>query len=450
MAIRFSRGQNIVIFWFVLLFLISTAVRVIFILASHPGIQNDSPSYITLAHEISQLNLANDNGFRTPVYPLFILLLNFDPILIRIGQTILGLLILSSMYWISWHFTKNILIAFFAGALYGLNLAQIYFESNILTETLATFFVVTSVFIFIIGIEKENQKRYIIWMLGSGFLGGLAALTRPLYLFVPFLLALINILIINKNRLLNRIKYSLLLFLPAFLLIGGWSLYNYFRLGYFGPTTFTGYGLADHSITFINYAPEQFAKIRDVYLALQVREGTNVINVWDGFTEMEQVTGESFVKLSKTLTQMSLYLFVHHPILYAQSIVFTWIKFWNEPGWWTWPFVYSEKIQLIIAYAWRIEKYFLVILQNTPFLLLIALSSILTVIKKSPQLVWKSKPIITMTLVVLVTSFVQAIMERGDVTRYGVPVQPLIACVLLISIVQIITDRKSTLIRGKK
>jgi 4-amino-4-deoxy-L-arabinose transferase-like glycosyltransferase len=448
MKIKRTSEQNKVFLWFLLLFLLSIAIRIFIILVSYPGIQNDSPSYLTLAHEISQLNLINDSGFRTPVYPLFILFFNFDPVLIRIGQTILGLLILSSMYWMSWYFTRNILIAFITGALYGFNLAQIYFESNVLTETLATFFVVTSVFIFIIGIGYKNQKRYFIWMLGSGLLGAVAALTRPLYIFVPFLLALINYFLLNKNQLRKRILWSFVIFLPAFILIGGWSLFNYLRLGYLGPTTFTGYGLADHSITFIQYAPEQFGKIRDVFLDLRVSEGTNVINVWDGYTQMEKVTGESFVQISKTLTQMSLYLFFHHPILYAQSIIVTWIRFWNEPGWWTWPFIYSEKVQLIIAYAWRIEKYFLVIMQNTSFLLFVTFSTILTIIKRSREGLWKYNPVMIMTSVILITSIVQAIMERGDVTRYAIPIQPLIAYVLLISLWQILTDKKTIINRG--
>jgi hypothetical protein len=161
------------------------------------------------------------------------------------------------------------------------------------------------------------------------------------------------------EALADRLWLACLLFLPGFILVGGWSIFNYFRLGYFGPSTFTGLGLADHSITFIQYAPDRYGAIRDVYMGVREREGTNAVNVWDGFDQIQKATGESFVQLSKTLTQMSLYLIVRHPALYFKSVAVTWVRFWNEPGWWTWPAIHSETLQIIVAYAWRAEKYFL-------------------------------------------------------------------------------------------
>jgi 4-amino-4-deoxy-L-arabinose transferase-like glycosyltransferase len=434
MNVEFKNDKTKAWIWFYLLIVICTTIRVIFILASIPGIQNDTPSYIALAHAIAQFNLSGDNGFRTPIYPVFILLFNYNNELIRIGQTILGLLILSGIYWISWHYTRSILVAWIAGALYGFNLAQIYFESNILTETLATFFIVLCILVFIIGIEHKKKGYLIYWMLGTGVLAALTALTRPLYLYVPVLLAIVLFVLQVQESLKNRIIQSIILILPAVLLIGGWSVFNYFRLGYFGPTTFTGYGLVDHSITFIQYAPDKYAKIRDEYLILQIIEGTKAVNVWDGYEQIQAATGETFVQLSKTLAQMSIYLIIHHPILYAKSVIITWIRFWNEPGWWTWPFVISEKNQLIFAYAWRIEKYLLVIVQNSTFLILVFISTIVSVVKKSRQLVWKENGLGLMALIIITASIIQAIMERGDVTRYSIPTQPFVACVVVSSI----------------
>ena len=125
------------------------------------------------------------------MYTLFIILFNFDPALIRLGQTVLGLFILTMLFCTAWHFTGNTVVSFLTVALYWFNLAQIYFESEVLTETLATFLVVACLFIFIRLPEIPKLNRLSRWVLGAGILSDLAALTRPLFLFLPPLLALI-------------------------------------------------------------------------------------------------------------------------------------------------------------------------------------------------------------------------------------------------------------------
>jgi hypothetical protein len=177
---------------------------------------------------------------------------------------------------------------------------------------------------------------------------------------------------------------------------------------------------------------------------LREQEGTNAVNVWDGFDQIQKATGESFVQLSKTLTQMSLYLIVRHPVLYFESVAVTWVRFWNEPGWWTWPAIHSETLQIVVAYAWRVEKYFLVFFHNLPFLLLAAYSAVRLILKKSKTLVWRDFHLWTLSTVVLVTSIVQALVERGDVPRYAIPVQPLATVVIVIGLWQVWMGREKT------
>jgi 4-amino-4-deoxy-L-arabinose transferase-like glycosyltransferase len=428
--------------WYVFLLLISLGLRIFLILIMNPGIENDSPSYLNLAHQIARLNLTGDTGFRTPIYPLFILLFNFNLDWIRLGQTVLGLILLTMLFWTAWHFTGNCVVSFLAGAFYGFNLAQIYFESKVLTETLTTFLVITCLVIFIRLPEIPRTKRMVYWVLGTGMVSALAALTRPLFLFLPPMLAVILFLKLGDRGLASRLRYAVLLFLPGFLLVGGWSIFNYFRLDYFGPSTFTGLGLADHSITFIQYAPDEYAVIRDIFMNLRQREGTHVVNIWEGLDQILKATGEAFPQLSKTLTQMSLYLIVRHPFLYLESVGVTWVRFWNEPGWWTWPAIRSETLQIGVAYAWRIEKYFLVFFQNLPFLILVAYSTIRWITNKFRTLVWGHFYLATMGTVILTASMIQALVERGDTTRYAIPVQPMIGFIVIVSLCQFLKQRK--------
>ena len=269
--------------WFIGVIVASIVFRVVFLLSTSYVTATDSEAYIDFAKQIAQHNLTQDNGFRTPGYPIFMALFANNLNLVRIAQMALGILITAILFMIVWTLTHNTLLPVLAAASYGLNLSLITYENTILTETLATFLVVLSVALFIFILEKIVSRRSIlVELLVLGGVSAFVALVRPLFLFLSPLYGIIILVKLLQENYQRRRLLLFVFFVPFILLVGGWSTYNYMRFGYWGPSTGTGYSLADHSIRYIQYAPDQFAIIRDIYLAVGKQLGTTNLNVWSG------------------------------------------------------------------------------------------------------------------------------------------------------------------------
>jgi len=419
------------VFPFACLLIVSLLVRLFILFTTEPISVPDSPSYIELAGQIAHWNLSKDNGARTPIYPLFLLMCGMDASNIRFVQMALGLFVTAVLFWIVYRFTQNNIMATIAGAFYGLNLSQVQFESTISTESLTIFFILMSLAFFSKFLLNGRSRPW--WLFSSILFSSLAGLTRPLFVFLPLIFIFIGYIISMRISVYKK----LLAFLPFILLIVGWSLFNYHRFGYFGPTTLAGYNLTNHSGAFIEYAPDRDAVLRDIYLkARQERirvSGTHSMTIWRIIDQIMERTGKSYAQISKEFGMISIRLFIEHPILYARSVLISWIQFWNAPGWWRWPNSNSENFAKWLGYIWRIEKYILILCN---FLFLILSLTILIRFFQNRKYTWlKSAPIVPICLstiaVILSTSIIQALMERGENTRYGVPVQPLITVTIV-------------------
>jgi len=438
--------------WFIGVIVASIVFRVVFLLSTSYVTATDSEAYIDFAKQIAQHNLTQDNGFRTPGYPIFMALFANNLNLVRIAQMALGILITAILFMIVWTLTHNTLLPVLAAASYGLNLSLITYENTILTETLATFLVVLSVALFIFILEKIVSRRSIlVELLVLGGVSAFVALVRPLFLFLSPLYGIIILVKLLQENYQRRRLLLFVFFVPFILLVGGWSTYNYMRFGYWGPSTGTGYSLADHSIRYIQYAPDQFAIIRDIYLAVGKQLGTTNLNVWSGdaINRVLRKTGWSFSQLSRELTQMSIYLFVHHPFLYLRNVFWGWVHFWNTAS----PMVAStggkslfitaskNNLLKVLNIYEHIERYGTILIFNVPFLLLVGAILIRGLFKHGPKNIGISLSVLLMIIVVLITSITQAMMEYGmdynNAERYALPVRGLIVSVVLIELWQI-------------
>ena len=319
--------------WFLSLLAVCAALRLFVALSADPILSLDSQGYLQLAGQIARLDLSSDGGMRTPGYPLFILVFGGDPANVRLAQMGLGLAITAMLFWLGRRMTGSDPLAAAVGAGYGLSLSQIYFESTPLTETISTFGVTLSVIALLMAFTRLDDGRSVGgWMLMLGLVTAMTALVRPSFVFLPVLLAGMMLIKLATLRAYRGVWLLIPALLPTIIVIGGWSAFNYARFGTFGPSIIGGFSLADHSVAFIEYAPDRYAVIRDTYLDLRRQYDMEQMSVWLGVEPLKQKLGMTTAQLSRELNNMSMDLFRRQPLRYAESVWATWLQFWNAYG----------------------------------------------------------------------------------------------------------------------
>jgi hypothetical protein len=445
--------------WLLILILLSVILRFFMVLASAPiyNPSSDAPEYIDLSKKITKCDLSGDNGARMPGYPLFLTLVGIHPSRIRVMQMMLGILTTMLVFLITWQITRHGFFSFVAGSFYGFNLSQIAFESMMLSETLSTFLVMASIALFLFVWKNHfHHGNKNLLLLGAGSFAALAGFTRPIYAILPFLLIVAGYVVFNPKvlesnsemsraslfksqafkmrfkKLVNGLIPIAAALSPAVILIGGWSLFNYLRLDYFGPSTLLGFNLTNHSGGFIEYAPDRYEEIRDIYVKARrariAKAGTHSMTIWRAYPEMMRKTGLQFPELSKKLARMSVGLFAHYPLLYAKSAIKSWIQFWNEMSFRYWVGAGNQKTGETIGVLWRFEKIVLVFF-NFLFLLIAASSLIAFLLKRKKSWLMNSSSV-ALAILIILFSIIQALLENGENARYSLQMKPLVAIVV--------------------
>jgi len=389
----------------------------------------DSPYYQLLAEWVTHGELLDPEGARTPAYPVFLALLGLDPDRARIAQMVMGTLITAMLFGIAWRITRSIWVSVGVALCHALNLSQVKFESMIATETLTTTWIVLSLLAMVWFGSCAGTKRPGLWLLAAGVASALAGFTRPLFSFLPFVM----VVGAHWERPALAKGWLAAAILPVLLLVGGLSLANWARLGFLGPTTLAGYNLMNHAGGFVDHAPDRYAAVRDIYLVERDKaaaEGrTHPMVIWGCIPAMRQATGMSYARLSRFLSQMCLELFVKHPWSYARSVGVSWAYFWAGLGSGAWALGGDGTVAQLLARAWRIERLLSVGL-HAVFLLGMGLMGLVSR-GGVPRIAFGSA---LAGSVVLITSLVQAVMERGDNARYETPVEPLVALVVMVTV----------------
>ncbi len=419
------------------LLLLCAAVRVV-VLVYYP-LQRfpDSGGYTEMAQWIGNLDFTQYLGKRAPGYPLFLLMGGSD-LGVHLLQSILGIAITLLLYSLTIRQTGSRAAAFLVAVCYTIRPNLIQYESYVLTETLSVLLLVLSFWLY--DRVRAGGRYPGPTLLALGLVTGLAALTRPMFaILLPIYLCLLI-----RHRLFAKRAEALdpalrpgatgstiaLFGAVSFILITGWCAVNLIALDYFGLTTFAGLNLTNHSGGFIEKAPEKWGVIRDIYLKHReqqvARTGTHAMTIFSSADEMEEATGYGFVRLSKELTSMSLYLFIHYPQRYLMSVGKSWLRFWipGEP----------RHIRMLMTgegkpYMWaRVVEMPIFGVVNALFLVLVAAEGISLVRRKrrlAPGLDGAA------VAVILAGSVVQAMVEYGENFRYAVPFNPLMVYVVV-------------------
>lgn len=401
-------------------------VRALLGFVYQPVVAPDTHGYVRLAQQIYTWDYTGYDGRRTPVYPLFLLAGALNEKAVWCLQALLGVAISVLLYLIAFEDKRQSGWALLVGLSHMVALNQLFYEPVLVTETLATFFVVASIFLFTRSLAGGGARVFNFF--APGVITALAALTRPLLLILAPVYFVALLLTLPPGR--GRRAPSLAFAVPVLLAVGTWSLVNYVSLGYFGPTTLTGYNLTQHSGAFIELAPDEYGEIRDLYLKYREPRrratGSHSMTIWDASREMQEQTGLSYAELSKRLTKLSLTLFLHYPGHYLKSVATAAVDFWRVMNPWQLDAL-NPWTAAVLQLIWKIERIIL-ILFNGGFLLVAAQRVVRA---------WRRRdvraPSLESVMIAIVVSgcIAQALTEYGENARYAIPFQPLVVYVVL-------------------
>lgn len=412
--------------------LIRTGLWFVYEPISHP----DSATYFTAAAHIANGDFTGYEGRRTPGYPALIALAGLSPSKVWVLQMLCGLAISTLLFYIGLSATGQPQFAALIGMTYNLNLAQLFFEANLLSETTSTLTIV-GVVAALAAVHRRLQARRPIspGLLMLGILGGVATLVRPQFLFLPVLLgALIAYasFALARSRVWAAVARACLVTAPGLLLVLGWASFNYARVGVFSLTTQLGVGLMAQSLPFIESAPDRYATIRDIYithrdakLAATGRQNAE----WDAIPELLATTGLPFPALSKELERMSIGLFLRHPFRYGMGVAKAWVDFWLVPNYWRLDRLSSSSLASALRWTWRLE-HSIIRLFNAMFLLLFVVGLCSRELRQ--RIGWQFT-LSSIAILILAASIVPALSFWGENARYAIPVQSLVIVVVLIA-----------------
>ncbi len=466
------------IFWLVLVSVVALVERVLVILLYQPVAYSDTPSYRRLADTVLP-GFTSYDGTRTPGYPVFLALVGNDQ-RVWLAQLLLGLITTLLLFYIGWKLTDKPWFGGLIALAHSLNLGQLFFESNLLTESLTTFLLI-AIMAGMLAWFLYPKVRSLGLAFLLGLLSALTLLVRPLFIFLPVLLLAFLWLEPRINRQPAKSlgvgtpaaengsakkrefpwRFGVAFLVPVILLLGAWLTFMHKNFNQWSLTTMTGYHLVQHTGSFFEYVPDEYASLRDTYIKYRnthiAEFGTQTNAIWDAIPEMSQVSGYSFYALSRVLTRISIQLILKHPLLYIKNALSGWWMFWRVPFYWSADALrYSWMaggVKLVIQVE-RIGVFFI----NLIFIftsIYFASIEIISGIRHhvSPLRIRSSRPSVYAFLWMLlstiwITSILQTLLDHGDNPRFLVPLQSLVllwvgAFVLQLGIQKLTPSRNS-------
>jgi len=406
-----------------LLVLLGAGIRVWLWQIYEPQTAPDTSTYIQVASEILRMDFTGYLGRRTPMYPLLLAAaqLNYD--MVWLIQSALGIGISVLAFLLVLEFVPSIGLAFAVGALQPLTLNQLFFEANILTETLATFLVLASILLLLRAMRGVAG-------IGLATLVGLctaaATLTRPQFIYLgPLYLVALFIAAWGHD------KRRLVAFVVAFALpILGWALFNKATINYLGLTTQLGLSLTQHSGKFMDRAPDEYAALRDIYLRHRAKMPADAdhMTVWEAVPDMLKETGLSFIDLNRQLTKLSVSLIASHPDLYLRSVLGAWYNFWPVPNTWNREQIRGSGTRRALDLIWSVEH---VLLRAMNLIFVVIAFGLATHAAFRRFADRRENTYLLLASVVLAGSIFQALIEATDNARYSIPTQPLVGVFVL-------------------
>lgn len=398
----------------------------------------DSEGYIVLGNLLTQLNLENYSGNRTPGYPLLIALANNNLTITIFFQLILGIL---GTYFI-FDFTKkntNKITAFWVALIITSFVHFLFYEFIILTESLTLFLVVFSFWIinkYELFSTKAPKQFYLLLSIIFSWL----YLTRPMFIYFTVGFGLFYLVKHIKKPIKNTLAKCLLVALIPLLTYFSWNNLNKQNIGHFTNTAFFGINLSQVATKFFHKAPEKDKTIRDIFVknrdSLAIHKPEHLpMSIWYAYEELKEKTQLSEVALSNELGSISKNLFKKHPKLYLKQVTESFVLFFGAKSTLKWNYkkFKNKYFKYSVSILWRYFQYYLLILFNILFLIFSF---------KTLYMFFKSKcSFFNMNLfivcIVISGALAQAIVTFGANSRFAFPFFPLIVYFVIINVLDI-------------
>jgi len=459
--------------WLGIVFALAFLERLLVIILYRPVTYSDTPSYRRLAESVLH-GFANYDGTRTPGYPVFLALAGSDQ-RVWLIQLLLGFVTTFLLFYIGWKLTDKLWFGGLIALAHTLNLGQLFYESNLLTESLTTFLLVlTMVGVLAWFLYPKIRSLWLAFLLG--LISSITLLVRPLFIYLPFFILIFLWLEFKLFKNPAKLegeggdspqkepsdyphlpwRFGIAFLVPVALLLGGWIAFIHKQFGDWSLTTMTGYHLVQHTGNFFEYVPDEYAALRGTYIKYRdahiAQYGTQTNAIWDAIPEMSQVSGYSFYSLSRVLTRISIQLILNHPFLFIKSAISGWWMFWRTSFYWSADALHIPWLANAVRLAILIQRALLFIINlifistSFSFTLIELLSAIRR--KPSPLPIWFTSPTLYAFFWMLlgniwITSILQTLLDHGDNPRFLVPLQSLVVLWVTVFIFQLVIHKQT-------
>ncbi|RAJ13400.1 glycosyltransferase family protein [Olleya aquimaris] len=398
----------------------------------------DSEDYIFLAQKISELDLTNYSGKRTPGYPILLALLQNSKVALVFFQIILGIISTFLVYDISKRLNNNKIIGFWTAIFYTSFLHVLFYDFAILTEAFTNFLLLLSIWLitkYQLFEVKKNPIPYFLLSVISAWL----YLTRPIFIYIPIGFAVFDIIKSFNTNIIDAFRRSVIVLCIPLLSYFIWNSHNQLTIGHFTNTQYFGINLAQTATPFFDKAPNDHALIRDIVVkhrdsVLQKNPRLLPMSVWLAHKELLEKTGLNEVELSNTLGQISKDLFKAHPDLYAKQVATSWLLFWGNQDSLKWEYnkISNNYFKYLATSFWLYFQQYLLVIINVLFLVFSAIK--IFRFFKAPKQHFDTNLFIV--CIVLSGSLAQALVAFGSNSRFCFPFFALIVYFVIYNIVK--------------
>lgn len=405
--------------WFGIVLVVALLLR-LSLLLFYPAVHySDTPGYWRAA-EAAMGGFKVYDGTRTPGYPVFLGLMGSNALVYGV-QLLMGLVLTMLFFFFGWRATSKPVFGAIAAMLHTLNPGQFFFEANLLSETISTFWVMLALMGGMMWLMTPRWRTW--WVaLAIGLVTAFAVLTRPLFIFLPPLMVILLAVTIEQKKLSLNWRAIIGISAPILLIVGGWVLWIYQNYHMLGISTMNGFHMIQHTGYYFEDVPDEYAALRDTYLEYRdariAQYGTQGNAIWDAIPAMQAASGLSFYDLSRTLQKISVELIRTHPLQFAGKVLKGWWFFWRAPVYWASEQATGWGNTAVTAWVW--------LWRGGLFLcnMLFILSSAAALFSKKLRLFWQVKPFLALlALAVWLCSFFQSILDHGDNPRFLIPLQ---------------------------
>ncbi|MCX7624613.1 MAG: hypothetical protein N2Z21_00125 [Candidatus Sumerlaeaceae bacterium] len=310
-------------------------------LHAEPNVFPDGAAYGMLACEMLEGKFSNDLfAFRTPGFPAFLAVVfafagkeNWQAVISV--QFLLGTFIPFGLYLLFLPITKRPWLAALAAGAYLLDRYFLALQAVPLTEFLGG---ACAVFVLAWHVWAWRRMRW-AEAIFLGLATGYWILVRPSFQLLPWCLALAGFLLVFWDRvgvrnLWKRLVLWHLAYLAAYQLpLLFWSAHIYRLTGHWGLSHQLGASLTNHTGAFMEFAPDHYGPLKEIYVSEKRRRGGNWINVFDSiYPELTSATKWRRSEISLAYKEIDKYLLRRFWKTYLDNVNKSWYYLWTEPS----------------------------------------------------------------------------------------------------------------------